>query len=216
MPTTTTAPHQDQPIYQAGRPLADATAAMIMVHQRGGRADAFLNLAQQLYHPDLAYLAPQAGGYTWYPYSFLAPIPNNEPGISSGIQALTDLVADIEANGIPADKIIIAGFSQGACLAAEFVARHGRPLGGLIAFSGGLIGPDNTPRDYDGNLSGMPIFLGCSDVDNHVPLTRVNETDETFTRMGASVTKRIYPGMAHTINDDELQLANQLINNSLA
>lgn len=204
-------PHQGQPIAVAGKPLAEAKAAMILVHGRGASATNILELGNELYHPDFAYIAPQAAGNTWYPYSFLAPIPQNEPGISSGLQAIGTLVAEVEAAGIPAAKIVIAGFSQGACLASEFVARQGRPFGGLLAFSGGVIGPLGTPRDYDGSLEGLSIFLGCSDIDPHVPLERVNETADIFTELGATVNKQIYPNMGHTIIQDEIDKAQKIV-----
>jgi predicted esterase len=204
-------PHQGQPIYTAGQPLEQAKAAMILIHGRGATAPSILELANALYHPDFAYLAPQAANNTWYPQSFLAPIAQNEPGISSGLAVISALVAQIEAAGIPADRIIIAGFSQGACLSSEFVARHARRYGGLLAFSGGLIGPPGTPRDYEGGLTGMPVFLGCSDVDFHIPVERVHESTATFRRLGAIVTEKIYPNMGHTIIQDEIDEALKII-----
>ena len=205
-------PHQGQAVATAGQSLNEAKAAMILIHGRGASAHNILELAQELHHPDFAYLAPQAAGNTWYPYSFLAPIAQNEPGLSSGLQVIADLVAQVEAAGIPADKIVLAGFSQGACLAAEFVARQARPCGGLLAFSGGVIGPPGTSRDDEGNLAGMPVFLGCSDNDPHIPLQRVEETETVFARLGAAVNKQIYPNMGHTIIRDELDQAQTIVN----
>lgn len=205
-------PHQGQPVLAAGKPLAAAQAAMILVHGRGGDAESILDLANLLAHPDFAYLAPQAAGNTWYPYSFLMPIPQNEPGLSSGLQVIADLISEIEATGIPAERIVLAGFSQGACLASEFVARHARRYGGLLAFSGGVIGPPGTPRHYEGSLAGTPIFLGCSDVDPHIPLERGQETAVTFTYLGAQVTTKIYPRMGHTIIQDEIEQAKNIVN----
>ncbi len=204
-------PHQGQPLLVAGRPLAEAKAAMVLVHGRGATAQSILELGAVLDHPNLAYLAPQARGNTWYPYSFLAPITQNEPGITSGLQAVVEAVAAIEAAGIQAEKIIIGGFSQGACLASEFVARHPRRYGGLLAFSGGLIGPPGMARDYEGSLDGTPVFIGCSDVDPHIPLERVTETADTLVELGASVNKKIYRGMGHTINQDEIDQALQIV-----
>jgi glyoxalase family protein len=204
-------PHQGQPVLTAGQPLDEAKAALVLVHGRGATAQSILELGAVLDHSDLAYLAPQASGNTWYPYSFLAPMSQNEPGISSGLQAVADVVASIEASGIPAEKIIIGGFSQGACLASEFVARQGRRFGGLLAFSGGLIGPPGTARDYDGSLAGMPVFIGCSDVDPHIPLERVEETADTLSALNASVNKQIYPRMGHTIIQDEIDQAMQIV-----
>ena len=209
-------PHQGQPLLAAGLSLDKARAAMILVHGRGATAQSILELSTVLAHPDLAYLAPQASGNTWYPYSFLAPIPQNEPGITSGLQALEETVAMIEAAGIPAGKIIVGGFSQGACLASEFVARHTRRYGGLLVFSGGLIGPVLAPGQYEGSLDGTPVFVGCSDVDPHIPIERVEETVDTLTNLGASVTRRIYPNMGHTINQDEIDHALQIVQRVVA
>ncbi|MFN2223303.1 MAG: alpha/beta hydrolase [Candidatus Promineifilaceae bacterium] len=211
MPDSIQGPHQGQPVLATGRPLDEAKAAMVLVHGRGATAQSILELGTVLDHPDLAYLAPQASGNTWYPYSFLAPIPQNEPGITSGLQAVAEVVSTIEAAGIPAEKIIIGGFSQGACLASEFVARHAQRYGGLLAFSGGLIGPPGMARNYEGSLDGTPVFIGCSDVDPHIPLVRVTETADTLAELGASVTKKIYPGMGHTINQDEIDQALQIV-----
>lgn len=195
-------PHQAQPVSTAGQPLHQASAAMILVHGRGAAAADILELADYLPHPEMVYLAPQAQGNTWYPYSFLYPMEQNEPGLSSGLQRLAELVTEVEAARIPTNRIILAGFSQGACLASEFMARNARRYGGLLAFSGGLIGPPGTARNYAGSLEGTPVFLGCSDVDFHIPKERVQETAELFTRLGADVTMRLYPGMAHTIIQD--------------
>ncbi len=214
--TETVGPHQGQPFYSVGRPLAEAKAAMILIHGRGASAQNILDLGQDLSHPDFAYLAPQAAGYTWYPHSFLAPIEQNEPGITSGLQAISDLVAHVEAAGIPVERIVLGGFSQGSCLASEFVARHAQRYGGLLVFSGGLIGPPGTSRDYAGSLAGTPVFLGCSDVDFHIPLARVEETAVTLTNLGANVNKQIYPGMGHTIIDDELAHARKIVQSVLA
>ena len=211
--TKTNGPHQGQQLLQQGKPLAEAAAAMILVHGRGATAQSILELASVLPHPEMAYLAPQASGNTWYPQSFLAPMLQNQPGLDSGLQAVADAVAQAEAAGIPLEKIIIGGFSQGACLASEFVARNARRYGGLLVFSGGLIGPPGTPRDYDGSLDGTPVFIGCSDVDFHIPVERVEETAVTLTTLGASVNKKIYPGMGHTIIQDEIDQAQQIVNN---
>ena len=205
--------HQGQPLLQQGKPLNEAKAAMILVHGRGATAVSILELSEVLPHPAMAYLAPQAQGNTWYPQSFLAPMPQNEPWLSSALQAVADAVATVEASGIPAERLIIGGFSQGACLASEFVARNARRYGGLLVFSGGLIGPPGTPRNYEGSLDGTPVFLGCSDVDFHIPVGRVEETAVTLTHLGATVNKKIYPNMGHTIIQDEIDQAQKIINN---
>jgi len=204
-------PHVGQPIYRKGKAVEEAKAAMVMIHGRGGSAENMLSLADALYHPDMAYLAPQAAHNTWYPYSFLAPIQDNEPGISSGLVVIRDIKDALVKAGMPQDKIFIVGFSQGACLALEFAARHAGPYGGIVAFSGGLIGPDSTPRNYEGNFQSTPVFLGCSDTDPHIPVKRVHESKAVFEGMGASVTERIYPNMGHTINEDEIAIVNTMI-----
>jgi phospholipase/carboxylesterase len=198
------APHGDRPPRTAGLPLDRARAAMILVHGRGASAESILELTSVLDHPAFAYLAPQAAGGTWYPNSFLAPIASNEPGISSGLATIRAIVSSVEAAGIPAERTILLGFSQGGCLASEYVARHARRYGGLAALSGGLIGPDGTPRDYPGSLDGTPVFVGCSDVDFHIPRERVELTARVLAELGGAVDMRLYPGMGHTVNQDEI------------
>lgn len=205
-------PHQGQSVLTSGRPLAQAQAAMILVHGRGATAASILDLADLLPHPDMVYLAPQAADNTWYPYSFLSPLAQNEPGLSSGLQVLEEMVKQVAAAGIPLARIILAGFSQGACLISEFAARHAQRYGGLLVFSGGLIGPPGTPRTYPGSLQSTPVFLGCSDVDMHIPQARAQESAELFTRLGAVVTMRLYAGMGHTIVADEIKEANKIVN----
>jgi predicted esterase len=197
-------PHQNQAVSTAGASLGEARGAMVMLHGRGATAESILTLAPSLNAPDFAYLAPQAGGNSWWPRSFLAPIPSNEPGISSAMRAVEEVLAQVAAAGIPPERIVLLGFSQGACLAAEFVARHARRYGGVASLSGGLIGPDGTPRNYSGSLEGTPVFLGCSDIDGHIPAERVRLTAKVLETLGGSVDLRLYPGMGHTINDDEL------------
>jgi predicted esterase len=197
-------PHQNQAVSTAGASLGEARGAMVMLHGRGATAESILTLAPSLNAPDFAYLAPQAGGNSWWPRSFLAPIPSNEPGISSAMRAVEEVLAQVAAAGIPPERIVLLGFSQGACLAAEFVARHARRYGGVASLSGGLIGPDGTPRNYSGSLEGTPVFLGCSDIDGHIPAERVRLTAKVLETLGGNVDLRLYPGMGHTINDDEL------------
>ncbi len=177
---------------------------MVMIHGRGATAESILSLVQAVDTPGFAYLAPQAAGNTWYPNSFLAPIESNEPGISSGLAAIHDLMKRINAAAIPPERTMLLGFSQGACLSLEYAARHARRYGGIAGLSGGLIGPEGTPRNYSGSFDGTPVFLGCSDVDLHVPPERVRETMRLFETMGAVVTMRLYPGMGHIVNDDEV------------
>ncbi len=158
-------------------------------------------------------MAPQAAGYTWYPYSFLSPVEKNEPYLSSALEVLGAVLAHVNKAGIPAEKTILLGFSQGACLSAEFAARNARRYGGLAIFSGGLIGPEETVFAYDGSLAQTPVFLGCSDVDAHIPQERVQESARVLREMGADVTERLYPGMGHTINQDEIDFVVQMMSN---
>ena len=203
--------HQSQPVLAAGKPLAEASGALVLIHGRGASAESILELADYLAHPELAYLAPQAADSTWYPYSFLAPMENNEPYLSSALARVGEVVAQLEEAGVPPERIFLGGFSQGACLASEFVARNARRYGGLLVFSGGLIGPDGTSREYAGSLAGTPVFIGCSDVDPHIPIGRVRETAAVLERIGGVVDSRIYPRMGHTINQDEIDAAGALL-----
>ncbi|MHB1329879.1 MAG: alpha/beta hydrolase [Gemmatimonadales bacterium] len=206
--------HEDQPVRSAGAPLPDAKAAVIMIHGRGTTAESILTLESVIDRPDVAYLAPQAAGNTWYPYSFLMPIEQNEPGISSAMATIEQLVASVAAGGIPAERTVLLGFSQGACLAGEFAARHARRYGGVVMLSGGLIGPDGTPRDYAGSLEGTPVFLGCSDVDQHIPADRVRHSAEVLRRLGGNVTMKLYPGMGHLVNEDEIAAIRDVLTGS--
>lgn len=184
---------------------------MILVHGRGATADDILSLAEEVGRPGWAYLAPQAAGHTWYPNSFLAPLARNEPGLSSGLAVIGDLLAQVAQAGIPAELTVLLGFSQGACLTLEFVARHARRYGAVAGLSGGLIGPDGTPRAYPGSLAGTPIFLGCSDVDFHIPKVRVEESAAVLEGLGAAVTTRLYPRMGHTVNADEIAFVRAMV-----
>ena len=182
----------------------EAAGAVVLVHGRGASAESILGLADELGRPDWAYLAPQAADWTWYPYSFMAPVEANEPKLSSALRALGSVVEQIEGAGLERKQIVLAGFSQGACLTAEFAARHAGRWGGVVVLAGGLIGPEGTPRDYAGAFEDTPVFLGCADNDPHIPLARFHETATVFTRQGADVDERIYPGLGHTVNTDEL------------
>ena len=207
-------PHAGQPVLHAGPPIAEARIVAIMLHGRGASAEDILGLAREFSARDVAYLAPQAANRTWYPYSFLAPIPQNEPGLSSALRMIEGLVQTLEQQQIPSSRIALMGFSQGACLALEFSARHAQRYAVIAGFSGGVIGPPGTQRDYRGAFDGTPVFLGCSDVDPHIPLDRVNESAAVFTRMGARVDKRIYPGMAHTIIAAEIDAVETMLNSA--
>lgn len=210
-----TLPHQNQPVYAAGEKLDAATGALILLHGRGATAEDILSLSTYLTQPGLAFLAPQAEGYTWYPNRFLFPVEQNEPHLSAALGVVDKLVKHVEGLGIPTEKIFIGGFSQGACLASEYVIRNPKRYGGLLVFSGGYIGPMNGNREPTGDLRGTPAFLGCSDIDPHIPLQRVKDTSALLKAMGANVTERIYPNMGHTINDEEIELARQIVSQSL-
>jgi len=204
-------PHAGQPVLRIGPPLAEARLAVVAIHGRGASAEDILGLAGEITAPDVAFFAPQAAGFTWYPHSFLTPIAQNEPYLTSALEFIAALVGDIVGEGVPHERIGIMGFSQGACLSLEFAARHARPYAAVIALSGGLIGPPGTPREYRGSMDGTPVFLGCSDIDPHIPVERVHESAEIFQRLGAIVDERIYPRMGHTINADELGAVRALL-----
>jgi predicted esterase len=204
-------PHAGQPVLEAGVPLGQAPAAVIMVHGRNAGPANILDLVPRLARPNLTFLAPAAANGTWYPHSFMAEIASNEPGLSSGLGVLEALLTRTQAAGIPRSRIVLIGFSQGACLTAEFAVRHASRFGGVVVFSGGVIGPPGTRWDDAGRFDGTPVFLGCSDHDSHVPESRVSESAELFRRMGADVTKRTYPGMGHLVNDDEIAFAQELL-----
>lgn len=206
-------PHQGQNIIHAGADLSAAKAVMIMIHGRGASAQSILGLAGEFENVDeITFLAPQAANHTWYPYSFLAPTDQNQPGLNSGLQAIYDVVSGVESKGFSTDKIFLLGFSQGACLASEFAARHPAKYAGVIALSGGLIGNSVDPSQYNGDMKGTPVFLGCSDIDPHIPEERVQDSAKVFNRLGASVQKNIYPGMGHLVNEDEIKHIQELIN----
>lgn len=203
--------HEGQPVLSAGPGLEASAAAMIMIHGRNAGPQNILELAGLLRHPRFTYLAPAAAGGSWYPLSFLAETSLNEPGLSSGLAVIDGLIGRIEKQGIPKSRIILLGFSQGACLSSEYAVRHAGRFGGVVALSGGLIGPPGTAWEHPGRFGGTPIFLGCSDIDSHIPKSRVDESAAVFTRMGAIVTERIYPGMGHQVNEDELEFVRELM-----
>lgn len=199
-------------IRMAGASLEEASKAMIMVHGRGATAESILTLSQHLKVKGFALLAPQANQHTWYPFSFMAPKENNEPGLSTGLEVLKELVEEVKSSGIEAKNIYFLGFSQGACLMSEFAARNADRYGGLFVLSGGLIGKELDTSNYSGNFKGTPIFLGCSDVDPHIPLNRVKESVEVFKDMGAEVTLKLYPNGPHTVYEDEIKEVNRILN----
>ena len=204
--------HDPNNFLTAGRPLNEATKVMVMVHGRGGSAADILSLTQHLTGDEFAYIAPEATGQTWYPNSFLRPVTENEPHLSSALQVLASTRGRLQSDyNVKPSQIYWFGFSQGACLMLEFVARNAMEYGGIFGLSGGLIGPPGTDRNYKGSFGNTPIFLGCSDVDSHIPKERVLESEQIFKRMGADVTTKLYPNFPHSINEDELNVVNLLL-----
>jgi predicted esterase len=198
-------------IVSSGAQLAEARAVAILLHGRGGSAEDMLGLAQEFGQRDIAYLAPQAPGHTWYPFSFLAPLAQNEPHLSNALAAVDATFDRLAREGFPPGRVALIGFSQGGCLALEYVARNARRYGAVAGLSAGLIGPPGLPRNDAGSLGGTPVFLGCSDIDSHVPLARVQESRGVFEKLGGAVTERIYPGMGHTVNADEVAHVSKLL-----
>ena len=200
-------------IIRTGKQTGEATKALVMIHGRGGSAEDILGLANYLPVKDFALFAPQATNNTWYPYSFLVDPKENEPWLSSALAVLKEVVADVQASGITTDNIYFLGFSQGACLTLEFVARNATRYGGVAAFTGGLIGDKIYDQNYSGDFGGTPIFIGTSDPDPHIPVERVHASAEILNGMNAQVTKKIYKNMGHTISEDEINVVKELIFN---
>ncbi|MBI0434560.1 alpha/beta hydrolase [Roseomonas sp. KE0001] len=203
-----TGPHANRPVALAGAPLASAAAALILVHGRGGGPEDMLALGRELAPPGMALLAPEAAGHSWYPHRFIEPTARNEPWLSSALSVLADV---LPRTGLPPEKVAVLGFSQGACLALEFLARRRAPLGAAIGFSGGLIGDRLGPVPSEEVLAGMPVLLGCSRLDPHIPERRVLETEAHLRGLGAAVTTRLYPGGFHGVNQEEAALARTLL-----
>lgn len=204
-------PHGAQPVLTLGPALADARAAVIILHGRGADAQDILPLAHEIDVPHVAWLGPDAANNAWYPDRFMQPLANNEPWLTSALAFVHRTVEQVTAAGIPAERIVLAGFSQGACLALEYAARNAKRYGGVFAFAGGLIGPDGTPRDYAGSFDGTPVFIGVGDQDAHIPVKRSQESAEVMLRLGATVDLRIYPGLPHTIIEDQILAARTIV-----
>jgi predicted esterase len=198
-------------VLAAGAPLAEARAAVILAHGRGADAQDILGLAQHFAVPGVAYLAPDAAMHHWYPARFMEPLAHNEPWLTSALSLLAQVVQTVRDAGVPTERIVLGGFSQGACLTLEYAARNARRYGGLAAFAGGLIGPDGTPRDYAGSFDGTPAFIGVGDQDAHIPVARAQLSAQVLTRMGAVVDLRVYPGLPHTVVPDQVSVAKALI-----
>jgi phospholipase/carboxylesterase len=204
--------HNSNHIETAGVPLDAAKKVMIMVHGRGASAQSILALSAHFAPEDFAYVAPQASGGTWYPYSFMTPMDHNEPHLSSALEVVGEVVEKLTAQyGFSKRDIYLLGFSQGACLSLEYVARNADQYGGVFGLSGGLIGPEGTPRNYEGSTQNTPVFLGCSDIDHHIPKERVVESAEVFEKMGAVVTLQLYKNFGHSVNSDEIDHINRIL-----
>jgi predicted esterase len=210
MPTASPDPHAGHPALHEGPDPSAARLTIILVHGRGGSAADMIALSAGFHTADVAYIAPQAAGSSWYPYSFLQRIEDNEPELGSALRVIDTLIQSLDARHL-ADRVGLIGFSQGACLALEYAARHPRRYAAIAGLSGGLIGPPGTPRRYPGTFDRAPVLLGCSDIDPHIPLERVHESARVFETMGAIVDERIYPRMGHTINRDELDAVTALL-----
>lgn len=206
-----TDPHRALSVTAAGAALGEARAAVVLVHGRGGTARDILDLAAELARPEIAWLAPEAAGRSWYPNSFMAPLESNQPYLDSALAALGRLVERVAGEGPGSDRLALVGFSQGACLALELAARRGRPLGAVAGLTGGLIGPPGGLRDYPGSLAGTPVLLAAGDPDPHVPWHRVEQSSAVFERLGAAVDLRRYPGLPHIINRDEIEQLDKML-----
>ena len=205
------APHAGQLVVTMGAPLGEGRVVVIAVHGRCATPGNILDLAPTIGNEHVTFLAPAARGGTWYPLGFMAPIEENEPGVTSAISVVHSLIDEAVAHGVPAERIVLMGFSQGACLSSTAAQRRPARYGGVLVYSGGLIGEPGTQWSADGDFAGTPVFLGCSEIDGHIPADRVRDSAAHLARMGAEVTLRLYPGMEHTINDDEVVFGRELL-----
>jgi phospholipase/carboxylesterase len=214
-PNTSPDPHRDEPVRTLGAPLPQARAAMILLHGRGARAEDILTLAEPLALPGFAFLAPQAANHAWYPFPFLSSLDSNEPWLSSALKRVAALLAQLQDAGIPPERTLLLGFSQGACLALEYTARHARRYGGVVGLSGGLIGPPDQPRSDPGSLEGTPVFLGCSAKDPFISKEQVVRSAQHLRQLGGSVTQRLYPDHDHSANQDEIDFVRAMMQSVL-
>lgn len=205
--------HSIEHTIYAGAPLKEADKVLIMLHGRGAYAEDIVSLAEHLHVSNTHIIAPQAKGSTWYPYSFMWPVQQNEPWLSSAIELLNEILKNVLQSGKKSQQVYVLGFSQGACLTLEFAARNAMQFGGIISFTGGLIGEKLNESQYKGNFNGTKIFIGNSDHDPHVPLTRSESSKKILENLGANVMMKVYPDMPHTINQDELKTVNELFFN---
>lgn len=204
-------PHGGQPVLHEGTPVDDAEAAVVLLHGRGATADSILGFREAFGGENVAYLAPEARGREWFPWSFTAPVKDNQPKMGSALRLVNDLYEYLREAGVPSERLGFVGFSQGACIAAEFVARNPREYGGVGVLSGGVVGHDVGFDDYDGSLEGTPVFVGCGDEDDQVPVERVHRTVGVFESLNGDVTERVYEGMDHTVNADEVEEVARII-----
>jgi predicted esterase len=206
--------HAGQPVKRLGTDLIEARLIVLLLHGRGADADSMIPIAQKLEIQGVHFILPQAAFNRWYPQSAFGPIEENEPNLSFALERIDMLVQELTRKGLAYEQIVLGGFSQGACLTSEYVARNARKYSGLFLFSGALVGPRGTPRDYAGSLEDTPVFIGCSDIDPWIPNYALNETAAVFERLGAAVDFRVYPGMAHTINPEEIDAVRTMLKNA--
>lgn len=198
-------------IITSGKDISEAKKVLVLLHGRGGNAQDILSLADHFPVNDFSLFAPQATHNSWYPYSFLAPPSQNEPWLTSALEILRNLLEEIKSKGIASENIYFGGFSQGACLTAQFVTRNADRFGGIFLFTGGLIGDKIDIENYKGDFAGTPVFIGTGNPDSHVPVERVNKTAEIMEKLKAEVTVKVYDNKPHSISQDEIEIANKLV-----
>lgn len=206
-------PHHGQPVLRGGAPVSKARVVLVLIHGRGASAEDIYSLGEEVAigSEAVALVAPRAAGNSWYPQRFLFPVEQNEPYLGSALAVIDGILRDLERQGIGPERVVLSGFSQGACLSLEFASRNPRRYGGVVGLSGALIGPPGGPRPLTTGLAGTPVYLGCSDRDAHIPLASVEESAALLARQGAEVTKEIFVGMGHTVNAQELAFMRSLV-----